>query len=80
MEIRGSYKWRSKLDGDGGQHNLRTSDQARDRFLHEAGFEVLHVWNNELLNDPAGTCEAILALLRARAAPTLPSPASGGGE
>jgi len=66
------------IELDGGQHNLRTSDEIRDRYLMEAAFEVLRVWNNELMSDPADVCEVILDRLRARAAPTLTLPRTRG--
>ncbi len=46
MEIRGSYKWRSKLDGDGGQQNLLS----RRLFLGSAFASILTGAEAELSN------------------------------
>jgi very-short-patch-repair endonuclease len=67
------------VEVDGGQHNVN-GNEYRDRFFRQSGFEVVRVWNNELMPDPAAICEEIFMRLRARAAPTLTLPRTRGRE
>ncbi|MFL5218240.1 MAG: endonuclease domain-containing protein [Microvirga sp.] len=61
---------------DGGQHSA-SGDAKRDAYLHEQGFRVLRIWNNELFTNEEGVTEAILAALRS---PPLPNPSPARGE
>jgi len=51
------------VEVDGGQHNERETDAIRDRCLADAGFEVLRIWNNEVLGNIDGVLETISAAL-----------------
>jgi very-short-patch-repair endonuclease len=53
------------VEVDGGQHNQAGADSTRDQFLRSAGFRVMHVWNNEVMANISGVCDAILASLLA---------------
>jgi very-short-patch-repair endonuclease len=63
---------------DGGQHaeQTRSYDERRDAYLHRAGYRVLRIWNNEVIENIEGVLQAIDIALRDD--PHLPpSPASG---
>jgi len=70
------------IEIDGGQHyepiGLK-SDARRDSYLKSEGFEILRFSNHDVLTNRSGVLETIATALQARA-PSLPSPASGGGE
>jgi len=65
------------VEADGGQHAELKSDERRDQFLRKQGWTVLRFWNNDILYNVDGVAQAIGD--RLAAAPTQPSPASGGG-
>ena len=66
------------IEVDGSQHLRATEyDEQRTAWLKSRGYRVLRFWDNDVLQQQAAVLESIrLALL---AAPTLPSPAGGGG-
>ncbi len=70
------------IEVDGGQHAERHAyDAKRTAYFNEAGYEVLRVWNNEVLENKEGVYEVIrekLAEMPVRTPPPAP-PASGGG-
>jgi very-short-patch-repair endonuclease len=70
------------IEIDGGQH-FETGQEARDRkrdaFLASKGFRVLRFGNHDVMSNRVGVLEAIAAAVREVGAPSLPSPASGGG-
>jgi very-short-patch-repair endonuclease len=37
------------VEVDGGQHNESPSDESRDAWLRNQGFQVLRFWNNDVL-------------------------------
>ena len=52
------------VEVDGGQHaEARAYDARRDEYMRGQGFRVLRFWNNEVLGNMDGVCEAILAEL-----------------
>ena len=53
--------WDSKLvvEVDGGQHG-GTDDAVRDRWLRAQGFEVLRIWNNDVMENLDGVLETVL--------------------
>jgi len=51
------------VEVDGGQHAESARDVERDRWLAQAGYRVLRYWNNDVLKNPNGVLEAILAEL-----------------
>ena len=67
------------VEVDGGQHLSATDyDGKRTAWLNSRGYRVLRFWDNDVLQRQAAVLESIrVALL---AAPTLPSPAGGGGD
>lgn len=70
------------IEIDGGQHyepQGTESDARRDRYLKSEGYEVLRFSNHDVLTNRSGVLETIAATLHVKA-PSLPSPASGGGE
>jgi primosomal protein N' (replication factor Y) len=50
------------VEVDGGQHG-GAADAARDAALARAGWRVLRVWNSEVLGNPEGVLERIVAAL-----------------
>jgi very-short-patch-repair endonuclease len=71
------------IELDGGQHfedaqELR--DARRDSFLRSRGFRVLRFSNYDVMTNKEGVWDVIAAAVDAAEAPSLPSPASGGGE
>lgn len=67
---------------DGGQHYEPQGierDAQRDRYLAFKGYSVLRFNNHDVLTNKAGVLETITTALQTKA-PSLTSPASGGGE
>ena len=50
---------------DGSQHADDPTDTTRDAELTRRGFRVLRIWNNDLINNRDGVCEAIYLALNA---------------
>ncbi|MEJ0073968.1 MAG: endonuclease domain-containing protein [Alphaproteobacteria bacterium] len=70
------------IEIDGGQHfdaAGEAQDKRRDVFLARKGFRVLRFSNHDVMTNRVGVLEAIAAAVREARAPSLPSPASGGG-
>ncbi|MFZ5791558.1 MAG: endonuclease domain-containing protein [Pseudomonadota bacterium] len=58
------------IEIDGGQHGeAERSDKARTAWLESRGFRVLRFWNNEVLENPDGVLQRILAALHYRSHP-----------
>jgi very-short-patch-repair endonuclease len=51
------------IELDGSQHLDSRHDEDRTAFLNAQGYSVLRVWNGELLSNPRGVAEGILAAL-----------------
>jgi very-short-patch-repair endonuclease len=54
------------IELDGSQHGLTenmTRDDARTRWLEQAGYRVIRFWNNDLSNNMDGVLEAIYAAI-----------------
>jgi len=58
------------VEADGGQHQCRAADLARNAWLQRHGFRVLRFWNNEIL----GETEAVLAVIAEAAESPHPVP------
>ena len=67
------------VEADGGQHNESQTDPLRDAWLRAQGFEVMRFWNNEIIGNPEGVLEAIIAAVAERPLSPGPSPARGEG-
>jgi very-short-patch-repair endonuclease len=70
------------IEIDGGQHfddAGEARDRRRDTFLASKGFRVCRFSNHDVMTNRAGVLETIAAAVREGSAPSLPSPASGGG-
>ena len=69
------------IEADGGQHADCVGDEARDRFLHEAGFTVLRFWNHDILENTIAVGDAIHAavvrLVQPKSTPTPTLPLRG---
>ena len=70
------------IEIDGGQHfedahELR--DAVRDAYLRAKGFRVLRFNNHDVMTNREGVLTTIALVLGEAVAPSLPSPASGGG-
>lgn len=75
------------IEADGSQHADNKADLQRDRFLQRSGFRVLRFWNSDVLGNPGGVFELILAALHTphppaalRRAPPSPSKGEGFGD
>ena len=55
------FEARLIVEVDGGQHAESARDAARDGQLTAAGFHILRIWNNEVLQNPDGVAQVILA-------------------
>ncbi|WP_082458066.1 endonuclease domain-containing protein [Sphingomonas sp. Leaf10] len=62
------------VDFDGSQHLDSTYDVDRTRFLESLGWHVLRFWNVEVVANPDGVAEAILAAVPVPCGPTHPQP------
>ncbi len=51
------------IEVDGGRHADNAKDAERDRRLAVVGYRVLRFWNNDVLTNPNGVLETILAEL-----------------
>ena len=49
------------IEVDGGQHDGKSSDIERDRWLAGQGFRVMRFWNNEALSNTGAVLDRILA-------------------
>jgi very-short-patch-repair endonuclease len=61
-----SFKWRTVIEVDGGQHGLRKgarADEERDAFLRSEGFKVLRFWNSDIDRNLNGVIETIMGVL-----------------
>jgi len=70
------------IEIDGGQHfeeKQEVRDKRRDAFLAGKGFRVLRFNNLDVLTNRVGVLETIAGAVCEARAPSLPSPASGGG-
>ncbi len=50
------------VEVDGGQHT-EAGDMHRTQFLESGGWRVMRFWNNEVLENTEGVCEAIIVAL-----------------
>ena len=67
------------VEVDGSQHlNAAEHDQVRTTWLKSRGYRVLRFWDNDVLQRQGDVLENIRVALQET--PSLPSPASGGGE
>lgn len=55
------HEKRLVVEVDGGQHADSAKDLERDQWLKNAGYRVLRYWNNDVLKNPGGVLESILA-------------------
>jgi len=70
------------IEIDGGQHfeeSYERRDAVRDRYLRAKGYRVLRFNNHEVMSNREGVLTRIASVLGGPIAPSLPSPASGGG-
>lgn len=61
------------VEADGGQHADSPRDAARDAWLQSQGFQVLHFWNHDILQNTDLVLQAIWAAIDAAAPSPLPS-------
>jgi adenine-specific DNA-methyltransferase len=74
-----SVKARLIVEVDGSQHfDAVKRDEQRTARLQARGYRLLRFWNNDVLQRTDSVLQTIRTSLLE--APTLPSPASGGGE
>jgi very-short-patch-repair endonuclease len=61
------------VEADGGQHAGSCHDVDRDAWLAQQGFQVVRYWNTDILGNPDGVLEDLVARL------AVPSPLAGEG-
>ena len=54
------------VECDGGQHADSRYDDVRDAWLKAQSFRVLRFWNTDILQEPDGVAEVLLAALGRR--------------
>jgi very-short-patch-repair endonuclease len=77
-----SHSAKLVIEIDGGQHYDDASearDARRDAFLRSKGYRVLRFSNHDVMTNIEGIWTVIAAAVGESEAPSLPSPASGGG-
>jgi very-short-patch-repair endonuclease len=77
-----SHSAKLVVELDGGQHfdaAHERRDARRDGFLRSKGFRVLRFSNHDVPTNLEGVWTVIAAAIDEAVAPSLPSPASGGG-
>ncbi|MGV3490361.1 MAG: endonuclease domain-containing protein [Devosia sp.] len=57
------------IEVDGSQHADSDTDARRTEYLNQQGYSVLRCWNNEVLGNPSGVAEAILAAIAGHPSP-----------
>jgi len=62
------------IELDGSQHIDSESDALRTAFLEKLGWRVIRFWNSDVIANPDGVAEAILATLGTLGWPTHPRP------
>ncbi len=62
------------IEFDGSQHIDSDHDATRTAFLESLGWRVIRFWNSDVVGNPDGVAEAILAAVAARLEPTHPRP------
>ena len=67
------------IEIDGSQHMDSTGDKARDRALAHAGFRVVRLWNNQVLNELESVMEVIWLALIPHPHPNFPHEGEGTG-
>ena len=48
------------IEVDGGQHAQSSTDEIRDQWFKEQGFDVIRFWNHDVLKNREGVLEKIL--------------------
>ena len=77
-----SHEAKLIVEIDGGHHfedEQEKRDARRARFLERKGYRVLRFSNLDVMSNRNGVLERIAEAVQAATAPSLPSPASGGG-
>lgn len=69
-----SLSLRLIIEIDGGQHADCEGDRARDRRLAALGWRTVRFWNHEVLQNPEGVGERVLAIIEETRGPSAPSP------
>ena len=65
------------IELDRGQHAERLADKQRDRGLSAPGYRVVHIWNNDVIDNLDGVLETLQSELERRPL-TPPSPRKRG--
>ena len=81
-----SHRFKLVIEVDGGQHS-EEADAARTAIIEREGYRVLRFWNNDVLGNPEGCAQLVLAEMAAASPPTrqqaakpaYPSPIEGEG-
>lgn len=62
------------IEFDGSQHVDSPSDDERTRWLEGLGWHVIRFWNSDVVANPDGVAEAIMATVARCGGPTHPHP------
>ncbi len=71
---------RVAVEFDGSQHLDSAYDVERTRFLESLGWQVFRFWNADVIANPDGVAEAILAAVTNPRGPTQPLPSREGSR
>jgi len=69
---------RIAIEFDGSQHLDSSYDAERTHFLENLGWRVIRFWNIDVLHNPDGVAEAIVAAAGEPRGPTHPRPLPSG--
>ena len=64
-----SHRFKLVIEVDGGQHS-EEADAARTAIIEREGYRVLRFWNNDVLGNPEGCAQLVLAEIAAASPPT----------
>jgi crossover junction endodeoxyribonuclease RuvC len=68
-----SFEHRLVIEIDGGQHgDMDEYEQRRTRCLEANGFRILRFWNNDVMENPEGVFDTIVAAIREAGSSPLP--------
>ena len=68
------------IELDGGQHAENLDDRQRDNELSAAGYRVIHIWNNDVIENLDGVLQTLLSELEKLPLTRSLSPQAGRGR
>jgi very-short-patch-repair endonuclease len=77
------FVWRERrliIELDGGQHSGSPKDKQRDSALCALGYRVIHIWNNDVIDNLEGVLQTLLSELEKQPLTPSLSPQAGRGS